>query len=344
MHKLPAFLDHRHGAEGFQPLSIEHRRFLQGLLGLDEVDLEVLPSSYQFPLGFFRAKPTEQKNWQDFYKVLPAAAFELEKHSAHFEELLLQAGLCSRQMSVYRQQDYCICRLPYLELLPFELNPQTASKLGRHLAAVHNCLAQELNQSKRETVRLQWQKRLYDFEESWREFRDRKLAEFWEMIGCRTDSKSEPRNFVGEFEKRLQLLHFDLAQAQVVHGDLNPGNVLLAGENGTPLLIDFENSHYSYLPRIMDVAMLVHRVFLPLRDEDTENWASSVAAFFQAYGILDSPMSLAEAMIACCVRSQCVLIERYVVSGYWLQSEWQKFEHLIQQVETDVDSLNRLMR
>ncbi|MBO1924514.1 aminoglycoside phosphotransferase family protein [Thiomicrorhabdus sp. 6S3-12] len=344
MHKLPAFLDHRHSAEGFQPLSADHIRFLQRLLNLGEVELEVLPSSYAFPMGFFRAKPVEQKNWRDFYKVLPAAAFELEKHSANFEEVLSQAGLCSRQMSVYRQQDYCICHLPYLDLLPLELNVQTAKALGQHLARVHNCLEEQLSRSERETVRQQWQERLISFEECWREFSDQSLSEMWGLINCRADYGAEPSKFVAEFEQRLQLLHFDLAQAQVVHGDLNPGNVLLAGENRSPLLIDFENSHYSYLPRIMDVGMLIHRVFLPLREKGTKGWDSSVAAFFQAYGKPDSTMSLAEAMIACCVRSQCVLIERYVASGHWLQSEWQKFEHLIQQVETDVDSLNRLMR
>ncbi|MBF6058665.1 phosphotransferase [Thiomicrorhabdus heinhorstiae] len=342
MHKTPAFLDHRHGPDGFQSLTVSEQNRLGKILSIEAGVFEVLPSSYHFPEGFFRYRKDLSQDWSDFYKVLPAKVLPLEKHSARFEKQLLQQGVLSRQMDVSQQGDFCICHLPYMQLQPFAADSESSRKLGNYLAEVHDCLQTSLSVADVEEIKHSWLKRLASFQTCWQSFRDRSVSARNGFLGVEAGVPCLTESFIHEFEMHLELLNFPLSDAQVVHGDLNPGNVLQRTEDKAPIIIDFENSHYSFLPRVMDVGMLIHRVFWIQRDGNP-NVLDACREFLQAYGAFSLPMSLSDAMIACCLRSQCVLIERFQLYGVWYDSEWKKFINLIEQVKCHADTFDKLV-
>jgi len=68
--------------------------------------------------------------------------------------------------------------------------------------------------------------------------------------------------------------------AQMLHGDLNPGNLLVAA--GTVTFMDFENTGHSWLPPVTEVAFILERLVLTAVRKDGDALAAT-AAFLTAY-------------------------------------------------------------
>jgi hypothetical protein len=322
--KPPAFLqdiNHSDHSQNFTELTDAQVDELNLLFAESYLFIEQLNSSYTFPFGFYRAG-FERGNWRQFYKVLPHNFLELENHASHFELALLQKGVCSRGMqvreTVHLNRAYCLCQMDYLVLGSFSGRVGDAYELGKELRKVHQVLK---NSEYSPTVKQNWLNKLASFKRCFAQF---KALEKWPDLVS--------KNEVDELEGQISFLEFDLVNAQIVHGDLNHGNVLFfqqSNEKDQPIILDYENSRYAYFPPIFDIGMLVERLLLKHSNQE-----QLIDTFISGYGHFSiskgNDISLSDAMIAMSVRSRYVLIEKFIHGGKWYPSEWKKFGQLIQ--------------
>jgi hypothetical protein len=126
--------------------------------------------------------------------------------------------------------------------------------------------------------------------------------------------------------------------AQIVHGDLNLGNVLFDEKTGEPTIIDFENATVSWLPPEIDIAMALQRLCLTAVVSD-ESKAQCASAFLVAYhdegytGRHFSAAALVEAMRWISIRNLCLLAEAEASGREVNKEEWQKFLSLVETAE-----------
>lgn len=122
--------------------------------------------------------------------------------------------------------------------------------------------------------------------------------------------------------------------AQVLHGDLNLGNIWVV-KNKTFTLLDFEDSLHNYHSPCVDIAMLIERFILihGIKDQDK---ISAAKAMIKAYesklgAKLEWHKSLAEILRSLSVRA-LLLINRAQNEKFQqpLDSEIEKFKHLYQ--------------
>lgn len=73
---------------------------------------------------------------------------------------------------------------------------------------------------------------------------------------------SAHRKWLGEMVERFELKFDELSDAQCVHGEIHPGNVLFRKRDGVAVLVDFEESVHLFMPPTWDLAFLVQRFCL----------------------------------------------------------------------------------
>lgn len=73
---------------------------------------------------------------------------------------------------------------------------------------------------------------------------------------------SAHREWLGEMVERFEPRFDALSDAQCVHGEVHPGNVLFRRRDGAAVLIDFEESVHLFVPPVWDLAFLVQRFCL----------------------------------------------------------------------------------
>lgn len=99
---------------------------------------------------------------------------------------------------------------------------------------------------------------------SWRDFTDGRLSEL-NAVRARLAEKKGAR---GEYAQQLSELaadrsldfRFDALPRRPLHGDLNPGNLLIVGKRA--LLLDLEDVFHSVLPVAFDLALVLERLVL----------------------------------------------------------------------------------
>jgi Ser/Thr protein kinase RdoA (MazF antagonist) len=122
---------------------------------------------------------------------------------------------------------------------------------------------------------------------------------------------------------------------QPLHGDLNPGNILVTAERGIAFL-DFENVRHSCGPVVLDLAMLVERLCRMSDDgRVNENALSAlVSGYARAAGrsadTLFPAGELHRALVARNVKALCILAAKQQSGHPVDEAEWLKFVLLLQ--------------
>jgi hypothetical protein len=120
--------------------------------------------------------------------------------------------------------------------------------------------------------------------------------------------------------------------AQIIHADLNLGNILFDRVAGVPTFIDFENAASSWLSPSIDIAMAIQRLCLTA-DISLTLKSAATKALLKAYrvetGCSFSATDLIRAMYWTSTRNMCLLAEIEDRGGRIAESEWLKFFHLI---------------
>lgn len=133
------------------------------------------------------------------------------------------------------------------------------------------------------------------------------------------------------------------AQRQLVHGDLNPGN-LFCMPGPLVKFIDFEEAIQSYLPAFFDLAMLIERHLLVYPSR--EPWQARAEPFFRAYlaetnSSLPYAGCLFDARCFSVLRSLIILVASDRAGRPWPDSEWHKFDLLSRRVMEQEDEMTR---
>lgn len=280
-------------------------------------DVQRLLSSHDFPYGFYRLG-SQQESWQTFVKILPSSHLAVETHAQAVEHHLMLQGINARQMHItpLAAQGIAITMV-YQPLTPCDWSLASAQALGRTLQQVHQGL-KTLPQAP-QVHQAWWQKRRV-----FSQLMDEVLAQ--KIPLCHQLPTQEYQEFLRIWQGYGEMLLQDNPQAQVCHGDLNPGNVMCSGEQ--MMILDYENSAYAFFPPIWDLGMTIQRILLV-----SDDWQAMVKAFLQGYGQSPDAQQIQLGMIACNLRSLMILLHRFSLSGHWLAAEWQKFLTLIAQAE-----------
>lgn len=320
-HRPPAF----DGKGGYQPryqgISAIEKSHLMACLSEEFTHVERMESVYEFPSGFYRIGKQADK-WDIFFKILPSSFQKVESFAASVEAFLLHSGVFAREVICQpfslHNQDYFYCKMPFMTFSSMQGSSEEAIKLGQYLKSVHKSLT-ELPE--KEEVKANWIRHKQDYESA-----------LHIALSHGVDSERYPfvlKAHLKTLQDSKGLLNFDYEQAQVVHGDLNPGNILFDIElydstSVACMIIDYEISHSSYFPREFDVAMLIQRLYL--EQYSLTSAIELMRSFLKGYGPIR--YDLISAMKAMPLRSLLILLSRMVQNQPVGQMEWLKFVNL----------------
>lgn len=145
-------------------------------------------------------------------------------------------------------------------------------------------------------------------------------------------------------EKPEMFKGFD-EHCQVLHGDLNVGNILKTGSR--VVFLDFEDARQTWLPPRIDVAFALERLVLinePDSDRAFVNACRMLEGYISTFG--SSPFSkpgvFKESLEWLSARSLCMLQNFEWNGSPWPQSEWDKFSILLEHIEERADMFREI--
>lgn len=132
---------------------------------------------------------------------------------------------------------------------------------------------------------------------------------------------------------------FDLMDdAQIIHGDMNLGNILIREGTQEVFFIDFENVAVSFLSPLIDVGMALQRQIL-VSDRSDDEKEDALHSFLLSYNqcmpghTRIDPVRLVHLMNWTCMRNICILAASESDGVAQPETEWRKF--------LDLANLNR---
>lgn len=133
---------------------------------------------------------------------------------------------------------------------------------------------------------------------------------------------------------------------QVIHGDLNYGNILINENTADVVFLDFEDSWCAWFSPLMDVAFVIERFALVNSENESLELskAFSKAYFSTANFNFNYDEQLSDILRAISVRAMLLLsfiVERDVQKVY--NNEWKKFFDLYHQTFTKADLLKSIV-
>ncbi|WFE69798.1 phosphotransferase [Thiomicrospira sp. R3] len=211
------------------------------------------------------------------------------------------------------EQQYSLFVYPYVNSGFIGPSPANMTKLGELIARTHQCLAQApfKDQIKSQGLaRFSWIESTLDFFAS-------------EPIVIPDQASAILQSIPAGFLRVMQ------ENAQPIHGDLNVGNIL-QDEQDELILIDFENSYFSWSSPLVDLAFVMERFILIREDIDKQ---ACLLSLLQAYKRLSDvcfhdASKVIHVLQALSVRSLLLLTELARQGGEVRDSEWQKFIYL----------------
>lgn len=132
---------------------------------------------------------------------------------------------------------------------------------------------------------------------------------------------------------RPDAFHAAPPDARMVHGDLNPGNIILRETDGAPVVLDFEESLHSWLSPAVDLAVPIERVVLVGVADDARAvrlGCACLEGYRNGGGQLPNGRGwLAETLQWLVLRSLALLSHFDAVATPWPDREWRKFDDLL---------------
>jgi aminoglycoside phosphotransferase len=125
-----------------------------------------------------------------------------------------------------------------------------------------------------------------------------------------------------------------LEEPQVVHGDLNYGNVLFDAEGAGVVFLDYEDTLVSWLSPLAELSFVIERFALCQDDETSLELSRSLIEAYVAGGgrVYSEPRKLADLLCALAVKSLLLLVLVEKKNSWAIpDSEWQKFIFLYHQ-------------
>lgn len=233
--------------------------------------------------------------------------------------------------------DRCVALWPWLGSRPVDTRDRLELRAAGHaLGSLHTAL------------------RRVDFPTAFARDRVNWLLQSWLDL-----RKEDAAGQLGRFRERFPWLkmamtevsrgisdRFLSAPRQMIHGDLNPGN-LLCVPGPVVMFIDFEESVQSFLPTFFDLATMIERQLM--NGAAGSSWQDGAAVIVQAY-VAQTGMRLPyaecffDARCFSILRSLSILVASERVGRPWPDSEWHKFNKLTRYVLDQEQELSTFVK
>jgi hypothetical protein len=282
-----------------------------------------LKSKVNVPFGYYRIR----SNTEIFVKIIPVEHCELQLQSDKMAAWLEYENISVSRLLVdfpkIINDEYAVLAYEYIDGR-FSNNSESDIKaLGLSLGKLHNVMKECPYREKIKIAGISRHEMILS-----------RLVEV-HNDGC--------NGHVPEYVRRLlksvssDLLQILIENAQVIHGDLNYGNVLFIGSEPIPVFLDFEDSWTAWFSPLMDLAFVIERFSLTTNNEDALSLSNVLLNAY--YRISDNrfeyPEELGMILKGMSVRSLLILI---LVSDKYPEritdSEWKKFVALYDAANT----------
>lgn len=297
--------------------------FLTGYLGaLGE--FESVQCAHEFPFGRYRIF---DHNPPLFIKVLPASRLHLQQQSRKVADWLNDRKLrCQNEISRYStivEDRYLILTYEYFDGRFAEFSVKDMAQLGQSIRKLHDLLRE-----------CPWVSQVESNGKDRLQILKNTLGDFKEGVCC----NSIP-GYVGKLlftieESTLRIL--EEGGAQVVHGDLNYGNVIFSIQGGTSMLCDFEDTMTAWFAPEVENAFVVERFILAPTDEQSILLAEAYFSQYKQPGesFFRYPAQLELLLKSLAIRALLLLILKESEHPQSVQeSEWRKFVYLYRQAD-----------
>ncbi|ASQ46425.1 phosphotransferase [Legionella clemsonensis] len=312
------------GLPAYHPLAPEQSYQLQQLTNLFGIVYQVrfndLPSNF-YMIDDYRNKK------KYFVKEME------ERHVDHYKQAEeIAAWLFDRKVNVNAALDlkhhYYIYSL--LEGIRIPSTAESLNRLGTALAALHSAL------------------KVYPWQEEIQTNTVRRISLLNEIREDITRGKLAIGPFPDYIKKLAQNRDLDFTQgasAQVLHGDLHPGNMLLV--NDSIYFFDFEDVLYSYLPLVYELAYILERQVFVCHSAPNEI-LNLGRTFMKAYlangGSYQFQKSDSYASLTLALRSLCVLTLCEIEGNRIHEGEWFKFRDLAELAQKNQGLLREILQ
>ncbi|MDI9817763.1 MULTISPECIES: phosphotransferase enzyme family protein [unclassified Legionella] len=220
---------------------------------------------------------------------------------------------------------------PYVDgtrLLP---NPEQLILLGTALAKLHKMIK---DYPEKPTVIHRTHKRINQLE-----YLQKEIA-----LG------KHPVGPIPDYVKQFALKHhFNLINSdnsQILHGDLNPGNLLIT-EDKTICFFDFEDALHSYSPVLFDLTFIIERIIFNHTDSKSDALILSnifMKAYRESGGIYEYQQSDEYSLSILALKAFCLLTFSEISGNLTLNSEWHKFFKLSRQADRNINLLKTILQ
>lgn len=278
-----------------------------------------LRTSHPLPFGYYRLKQAEGEL---FLKVVTPAQAERHLAADKVVQWLNARGIATSpvQESIVLDDTATLLVQDYLPGRFCAQNRQEMQCLGRSLGRLHLAL-QAFPQAG--DVKARGMARFAHLQAR---------LQAWQKGGLAIELPGEVMAVLRTYPAdALQVL---VEEAQMVHGDLNLGNVWMAAEGDRIqcVFLDWEDSLSAWFNPMKDLAFVLER-FVLTHDLEQDAHLDLGLAFLQAYyeahhRRFNHPEHLTELLQALAVRALLLLIEAAQVAHQPLSAEWKKFVFL----------------
>lgn len=217
-----------------------------------------LNTRYQFPFGYFKCIANDKSF---FVKIIPknkAITVKQGNIVALYLNNMIKVNCILDELSQEnividkRQSDvliYPLLNTRFCDFSSFDLH-----NIAINLADFHNAL---LDYPNKEQVKKDSKARLAQ------------LIDVWQKL---KESSNDLPQSVNEILSRESYALLDVLEegAQMIHGDLNVGNVLFNDEDEV-YIIDFENTLYSHMSPIYDISYIIQRFILNIYKDNIDS-------------------------------------------------------------------------
>ncbi|MBU2548172.1 MAG: aminoglycoside phosphotransferase family protein [Proteobacteria bacterium] len=212
---------------------------------------------------------------------------------------------------------------PLIEGRHFQGEARDVRRVAEALAACHRRLA---GLPMAPTVKKAAGRRAGELSQAVESLRNAIRSDNFTLFGDRADWAAAHRDWLAQMIEGIRTDLSGLDGAQCLHGEVHPGNVIFRHPDGRPVLLDFEQSVYTFAPPTWDLAYMVQRFCLG-EYPDAAPVGKRLEAAARGYG---RPLPELAGMIRQTAwHAMAVIVNRLVTGGITTPpSEYDKFVRL----------------
>ena len=283
-------------------------------------------------IGYYRTSGIDKA----FIKILPDESGESQNNAEQIASWLKHAGLvvnCVRDGFPKKMAEHGLWIFTY-DYIDYEFSNRSEKQLysiGKAMGHMHSLMREH---PVRENVRTRGTEK------------NQILFEQLNKIRLGKVNLNFPKSAIGVIKETGDSdYQFLTLGAQMIHGDMNYGNVLVNKLNDQPIIIDFEDATTAWLSPLYDLAFVIQRFVLLHRSQDRYKLASAIIKGYLTQNTLTNsgrPSALFIMLKMISVRSLLVLSMLPEEDQKLYLDEVDKFVDLYRRAQDDSDLISNI--